>query len=127
MAFQLDSSFSERWNVFFCFCTVSWNTQWWLTLNSAVTGSPLEHLPSCQLHCHLFYYYQDCKEDEITHIIYGSDQEHSWHVPWDEWRIQQLTSKSAVTGSPLEHLPACKLHCLLCHYHQDCKGDENIH
>ena len=29
-----------------------------------------------------------------------------------------------MNGSPLEHQPACQLHCLLCYYHQDCKGDE---
>jgi len=59
----------------------SWNTQWWLTLNSAVTGSPLEHLPACQLHCLLGYYYQDCKGDEIS-VNYSmnsaSNEEHPW-------------------------------------------------
>ena len=40
------------------------------------------------------------------------------------YKIQQLTLNSAVTGSPLEHLPACQHLCQLFHYHQDCKADE---
>ena len=46
-----------------------------------------------------------------------------WHA-WNKRKIQQLTLNSAVTGSPVEHLPASQLHYLLCHYYQDCNRDE---